>query len=381
MFLSSLPTHSKDKSPKRGQTFPDVMITIEDIARKSGFSVSTVSRVLNRKAGKHRISGRTQELILRVAEEFKYRPNQLARSLRLKQTHAIGLIVPDISNPFFAYVTRSIQTSVHRMGYSLVVCDTDENLDLEIEHTNLLLSKGVDGLIIMPVGQSCEHLRKVRKEGIPFVLVDRTFDELEASSVVVDNYRGAFEAVEHLIAHGHTKIGIIQGLPNTSTNTGRLKGYLDALAKHGITPAEELMVGNSFRTESGYVETKVLLSIPSPPTAIFATSDLITLGVLEAIEEENLSIPNDISLVVFDEVDFGPFLKCPLTTVAQPKENMGELAVKILVDQLKSKQKKETKHIVLKPTLVKRDSVKDVPSTRGLAGEPLTVATPVSASS
>jgi LacI family transcriptional regulator len=264
------------------------------------------------------------------------------------------------------------------MGYSLVVCDTDENLDLEIEHTNLLLSKRVDGLIIMPVGQSCDHLRKLRKEGMPFVLVDRTFDELEASSVVVDNYRGAFDAVEHLIEYGHTKIAIIQGLPNTSTNMGRLKGYLDALAKHGITPVEELMVGNSFRTATGYVETKVLLSMPSPPTAIFATSDLITLGVLEAIEEEGLSIPNDISLAVFDEIDFGPFLKCPLTTVAQPKENMGELAVKILVDQLKSKQKKETKRIVLKPTLVRRNSVRDLSSARRVAGEPLSVPTPVS---
>ena len=339
-----------------------MIATIEDIAKRSGFSVSTVSRVLNKEAGKHRISDRTQQLILKVAQELKYRPNQLARSLRLKRTHTIGLVVPDISNPFFAYVTRSIQTSVHRIGYSLVVCDTDENLDLEIEHTNLLLSKGVDGLIIMPVGQKCDHLRRVMKEGVPFVLVDRSFDDLDADAVIVDNYRGAYEAVEHLISHGHRRIGIIQGLPNTSTSVRRLQGYKDALRKHSIPLAEDLIVGNSFRRENGYLETKVLLSMPDPPTAIFATSDLITLGVLEAIDEGGLRIPDDISLVVFDDVDFGPFLKCPLTTVAQPKENMGELAVKILVERIKDSRRKEGKRIVLKPTLVVRNSVKEIGS-------------------
>ena len=332
--------------------------TIEDIAKRSGFSVSTVSRVLNKKAGKNRISKKAQEAVLKVAEELRYRPNQLARSLRLKKTHTIGLVVPDISNPFFAYVTRSIQTSVYRSGYSLVVCDTDENLGLEIEHTNLLLSKGVDGLIIMPVGQNCDHLRRVRKEGVPFVLVDRSFDDLDADSVVVDNYRGAFDATEHLIASGHKRIAIIQGLPNTSTSVNRFKGYHDALHTRGIAINEQLIVGDSFRQETGYLETKKLLSQLRPPTAIFATSDLITLGVLQALEEGGLRIPEDISVVVFDEVDFGPFLKCPLTTVAQPKEHMGEIAVKLLVERIRDKKKKEFSRIVLRPTLVKRSSVK-----------------------
>ena len=345
--------------------------TIEDIAKRSGFSVSTVSRVLNKKASKHRISDKTQQLILKVAEELKYRPNQLARSLRLKRTHTIGLVVPDISNPFFAYVTRSVQTSVYRIGYSLVVCDTDENLALEIEHTNLLLSKGVDGLIIMPVGQKCDHLRRVMKEGVPFVLVDRSFDDLDADAVIVDNYKGAYEAVEHLIFHGHRRIGIIQGLPNTSTSVRRLQGYKDALRKHGIPIVEDIIVGDSFRQENGYLETKVLLSMPDPPTAIFATSDLITLGVLEAINEEGLRIPDDISLVVFDDVDFGPFLKCPLTTVAQPKEIMGELAVKILIERIRDSRRKEGKRIVLKPTLVVRSSVKDIGSQHTVPADSL----------
>jgi LacI family transcriptional regulator len=332
--------------------------TLEDIAQRSGVSVSTVSRVLNNVADQSRISSRTQQLVLRAAKELRYRPNQLARGLRLKKTSTIGLIVPDISNPFFAYVTRSIQREAHCHGYSLVVCDTDENLDLEIEHVNLLVDKGVDGLIVLPVGQKSEHLLRLRKEKIPFVLVDRHFDDLAASSVLVDNYRGAFEVVEHLIQMGHSRIGIIQGLPGTYTSKGRLKGYQDALKANGITFENELIVGSSFREETGYAGMKYLMNLSNPPTAVFATGDLLALGALKAIEEERWRIPEDVSLVAFDEIDFNPYLKCPLTTVAQPKESMGELAVKLLLDDIKIKGKKETKQIVLNPRLILGRSVK-----------------------
>lgn len=339
--------------------------TLEDIARRSGLSVSTVSRVLNNVAGKYRISKETQKLILKTAKDLKYHPNQLARGLRLKKTQTIGLIVPDISNPFFAYVMRSIQTEAHQQGYSLVVCDTDESLELEVEHVNLLIAKGVDGLIIMPVGQVSDHLFRLRKEKIPFVLVDRCFDELPASSVLVDNRKGAFEVVEHLIEMGHSRIGMIQGLPGTYTSKGRLEGYKDALKAHGVAFEDALVVGDSFRQETGYAGMKYLMNLSKPPTAIFATGDLLALGALKAVEEERYSIPDDVSLVAFDEIDFNPYLKCPLTTVAQPKENMGELAVKLLIEDIKTKGKKETKHIVLNPRLILGRSVK--PLTKSLA--------------
>jgi LacI family transcriptional regulator len=335
-------------------------VTINDIARKTGISVSTVSRVLNKKTANYRISKETEKLILKTAKELNYRPNQLARGLRLKKTHTIGLVAPDISNPFFAYVIKSIQTVAHKMGYSLVVCDTDENLELEIEHINLLRDKGVDGLIVMPVGQKYQHLENLQKEGIPLVLLDRCFDELNSHSVVVDNNKGAYEAVELLILNGHSRIAIIQGLPNTYTSNGRLRGYEDALTKYGIPIDEKLIVGNDFRRENGYIETKLLLKIEAPPTAIFATSDLITLGVLQAILEEGLSIPEDISLVTFDDIDFAPFLICPLTAVTQPKEIMGEIAVKLLVQEIKSKGKLEPNRIVLQPKLTVRNSVSPV---------------------
>ncbi|MBP1654736.1 MAG: rbsR, partial [Bacteroidetes bacterium] len=236
-----------------------VAITLKDIAQKSGLSVSIVSRVLNRKSEKYRISAETERRVLKTARELNYRPNQLARGLRLKKTHTVGLIAPDLSNPFFAAIIKSAQSVAHRLGYSLVVCDTDENLQLEMEHVNLLHSKGVDGLIVLPVGQRSSHFEFLVRQSVPLVIVDRVFDQLATNTVVIDNRTGAREAVEYLIRNGHRRIAIIQGLPGTYTSDGRVKGYLDALEAHGIPVDESLIVGKDFRKQNGYVETKLLL--------------------------------------------------------------------------------------------------------------------------
>ena len=332
-------------------------ITISDIAAEAGVSISTVSRILNNKAAAYRISKETEKRVNEIAKTSGYRPNFLAKGLRLKKTKTIGLVIPDISNPFFAHVTRAIQLSAHKLGYSLIVCNTDEDLDAEVEHIDLLGSKGVDGYIIMPVGTSSTHLQRLMTENKPLVLLDRCFDELETNSVLVDNYLGAVKATEHLIEFGHRSIAIIQGLPNTYTAKERLKGYMDALDKHHIPVEKNFIVGKDFRKENGYIETKVLLSLQHHPSAIFTTSDLITLGALHAIFEENLRIPEDISLVAFDDIDFAPFLVSPLTLVSQPKELMGEIAVKLLIEDIKYDGQKAKQRIVLNPKLVIRKSV------------------------
>jgi LacI family transcriptional regulator len=336
-------------------------VTLHDIARKSGVSVSTVSRILNKKSDRCRISKETEKRVQKAAKELDYRPNQMAQGLRLKKSHTIGLVVPDISNPFFASILRSIQNHAHRMGYSCLVCDTEEDLNLEIEHTRLLRDKRVDGLIVMPVGQKSDHLSSLVKNGVPLVVADRGFEELKVSSVVVDNYRGSYEAVSHLIEHGHSRIAIIQGLPDTYTARERLRGYKDALAHHGFPVDDCLIVGKDFRKENGYLEAKLLLRMQPRPTAIFTTSDLITLGALQAAYEEGLNIPADISMVAFDDVEGVEYFRCPITAVAQPKEAMGETAVGLLVEQLRAQTKSEPKRILLKPELVIRDSVADVP--------------------
>jgi DNA-binding LacI/PurR family transcriptional regulator len=229
---------------------------------------------------------------------------------------------------------------------------------LEVDHVNLLWSKGVDGLVVMPVGQKSSHLATLLANGVPVVLVDRSFDELETSTVVIDNYDGALQAVEHLIANGHTRIAIIQGLAETYTCRGRLRGYQDALHNHGIPLDESLIVGRDFRRENGYIETKFLLQSSRPPTALFTTSDLITLGALQAIAEEGMEIPRDISVIAFDDIESASFFRCPITAIAQPKENIGEMAIKLLIDQIRSQEKFEPRHIVLRPSLIVRDSVR-----------------------
>ncbi len=330
-------------------------VTLHDIAEEAGVSVSTVSRVLNKKASQYRISPETEALIKRTAEKLRYRPNHLARGLRLKKSNTIGLITPDISNPFFACIIKSVQKAAHEQGYSLVVCNTDESQELEVEHANMLYQDRIDGLIAMPVGQQYDHFKEWLEKGRPLVLLDRCFDDFGANSVVVDNYAGSYEAVEHLIQAGHQRIAIIQGLPGTYTSTARLQGYRDALAQHQIPVDEALIVGRDFREENGYIEMKLLLNLPDRPTAVFATSDLITLGALQAITEDGLNIPSDISLITFDDFDFAPFLKCPLTAVRQPKEMMGEMAVKLLMEDFNKKQ--HAKRVMLKPKLVVRASV------------------------
>jgi LacI family transcriptional regulator len=333
-------------------------VTLDDIAKRSGLSVSTVSRVINKKTKKYRISKKVELLVLKAAKELNYRPNQLARSLRLKKTQTIGLVAPDISNPFFAQIIKTIQAGLHQLNYSLVVCDSDENLELEVEHTNLLFSKGVDGLIVMPVGQHYSHFQYLLDNGIPVVTVDRGFDGLRTNMVVIDNHEGAFAAVEHLLRSGHRKIAIIQGLPDTFTSAGRLEGYKDALRKYGVPVDESLIVGKDFRKENGYIETKLLLQSPNRPTALFTTSDLITLGALQAIKEERLEVPRDVSLVAFDDLESADYFSCPITAVAQPKEILGEMAVKILIDEIHDPGKHEPRRIVLKPSLILRNSVR-----------------------
>lgn len=334
--------------------------TLEDIAKKAGVSVSTVSRILNKKTKKYRISPKTESLVLKLAKGLNYTPNQLARGLRLKRTHSIGLIVPDISNPFFAAVTRAVQRAAHEMGYSLMVCDTDEDESQEIAHIKVLRSKGVDGMVVMPVGQSGVHLQQLIKDGLPLVVLDRIFDDLPCDSVVIDNYKGAYEAVEYLVKNGHARIAIIQGLPNTYTNKGRLSGYRDALKANNIELDPRLIVGRDFRQESGYIETKILLSLEPRPTAIFATSDLITLGALEAINEEGLHIPQDLSLIAFDDIDHVNFFTTPLTTISQPKEIIGEVAIKLLTEKIKNHNKGESRRIMLSSRLVERNSVRSL---------------------
>ena len=333
-------------------------ITIANIAKRVGYSTTTVSRVLNGLAGRYRISKSTEQTILRLATELGYTPDQLARSLRLKRTHTIGLVIPDISNPFFSTVARSIENEARKAGYAIILNDTQEDTQLEIESLQLLLSRKVDGLIICPEGKDSDHLRPILNSGLPMVIVDRYFPELNCRYIISDNYKGSLEAITHFIQRNHRLIGCIQGRLGTSVNNDRIRGFKDALIQNDIPIDESLVVGDSFGIRNGYVGAKLLLNRYSRPTAILATSNLISLGAMRAISEEGLRIPDDISIISFDDQPYSEFLATPMTAVSQQTTEMGQIALKLLLGQLNQKKSEQNQGVVIPTKLIIRQSVK-----------------------
>jgi len=337
---------------KGGQT------TLKSISEKLGVSVSTVSRVLSGKAERYRISDKTAALVKEEADRTNFAPNQIASALRLKKTHTIGLIIPDISNSFFAAIARHVEMEAAKRGYFIILCDSQDSTATEIEYIRLLLGRSVDGLIISPVGQIGGHLCDLRRNGTPVVLVDRYFPRLDLPYVTTDNRQGAFEAVTYLIGMGHRRIACIRGLPDSSSGNDREAGYREALTQCGIEVDEELIGGDDFSEHTGYAEVQRLLRGQGErPTALFSQGNLITFGAMRALAEAGLVIPEDISLISFDDHYYAGFLATPLTTVAQQNENIGCHAVKLLFEQLDRGVGQKIKGISLPAALVVRKSV------------------------
>jgi LacI family transcriptional regulator len=337
-------------------------VRLVDIARKTGYSVSTVSRALNNESSKSKISDEATAKICAVADELGYRANKLARSLKSRKTYEIGVVVSDIMNPFFATLVKSISKELRNIGYTLMLCDSDENTDFEEESIGHLLEKRVEGLIIAPVGIKSDHLEEIKRTNIPTILVDRIFQNPLFDTVSVDNYKGSCLATEYLLKEGHTRIAFIQGLPGAVTNEQRLKGFKDTLNEHNLQLPKKYIIGDDFRSLNGYLQTKTLLKYNNPPTAIFAAGDLIALGCIQAINEENLKIPRDISLISFDDPRYFAHLGPPVSAVRQPVTEMGIIAVKLLLDRIKSGYV-EHKDIQLNPQLIIRNSVKGLAQT------------------
>lgn len=334
--------------------------TLKAIAKQLGISVTTVSRALNGKAEAYGISKKTEAAVLRAAKEMHFSPDPLARGLRLNRTLSIGLLIPDISNPYFAEIARNVEMAARREGYSVILCDSQESTQLEIESLTLLRDRKVDGLVIAPVGQSAAHLEELQDGSLPLVVIDRYFPNLKLPYVVSDNYRGAMEATGHLIDRGHRTIACVQGLAGTSPNRERVRGYRTALKDHGIEPDDSLVAGSSFGQENGYVHTKLLLGKKKGITAILALSNLITLGVLRALAEEGLSVPGDISVICFDDQPYCAYLNAPMTTVDQDNERMGQIAVRLLFEQIQSRGRFSGEGIVLPTRLIERASVRQI---------------------
>ncbi|MCE5268824.1 MAG: LacI family transcriptional regulator [Planctomycetaceae bacterium] len=334
--------------------------TLKRIAEQLGISVTTVSRALTGQARRYRIGRETEQRVQELARSLGFSPNRLARGLRLNRSSTIGVLIPDVSNPFFAGIVRQIALGARERHYSIIVCDSQDSEDIEIESLALLRSHNVEGIVLCPVGLSADHLLQFVEGDIPLVLADRYFPGLRLPYVASDNFAGAREATAHLIRNGHRRIACLQGLRGTSPNEDRLRGYREALASHQIPVNESLIAGDCFGEQSGYVATKLLLKSASGFTAIFAFSNLISLGAMRALSEEGVRVPDDVSVVSFDDQPYLPHLAAPMTVVAQSAAEMGQIAVKLLFDHIQEPQRTVPGGILLPTTLISRGSVRNL---------------------
>ncbi len=332
--------------------------TLQCLAEKSGVSVTIVSRVLSGQAARYRISKKTEENVRKIARDLRFVPNQLARGLRLKKTFTIGLVIPDVSNPFFAGIARQVELGARKEGYSVILCDSQDRTEEEMKTIRLLQSRNVEGIVLCPVGQSGEHLAEFVDGELPLVLVDRFFPDIPLPYVGSDNVAGARQATELLLANGHRRIACLQGMHGTSPNEQRIQGYKEALAGHGISFDEKLVVGDAFTEQSGYLETKLLLRSNRDVTAILAFSNLNALGAIRALADDGRRIPDDMSIISFDDPPYAPYLATPMTCVPQAFSEMGEVAVKLLFDQIQSPSSRSKEGILLPAGLIERKSVK-----------------------
>lgn len=329
--------------------------TIVSISERTGFSISTVSRVLNGKAELARISKSTVEAIQEEAKRCNYKPSLLAKGLRTSKTDTIGLVIPSMENLYFANLASTIIRDARAYGYTTVTVDTMEDEANERNGIDSLLARNVDGIIVTPCGQDPAWLENISRNITPVVLIDRYFNSTELSYVCTDNYQGGYEATRYLLNNGHENILCIQGTPHSMPVRERVRGYLDALRGKGIE-CRARIAGNSFSIQNGYLETKLALNSASRPTAIFALSNTILLGAIKAIRESGLVIPDDISVITFDNNTFLDFIDPPVTRMSQPVNEIGTLAVKLLMQNIAEEQPTSA-HMQLQPQLIVCESV------------------------
>ena len=336
--------------------------TLSSIAERTGFSTATISRVLNGQTEKYRISARTAEIILKEAERCNYSPDILARNLRTRKTNTIGLILPSVANPYFAELASVIIAEAGIRKFTTIVTDTMENEANEQTNITALISRGVDGIIVAPCGRDSAIYEEISRKHVPIILVDRYFENSTLPYVTTSNYRGGLEATEFLIRNGHRDIACIQGLKTSVPNKRRIAGFMDAMQKAGLED-RAVIAGNEFSLQNGYLETKLLLNSNPRPTAIFALSNTICLGVIKAVREAGMSIPEDISLVAFDNNIYMDYMTPSICRVSQSIEDMAKLSVKLLFDCIENKKRISTR-LELSPQFIARNSVLPVPAIK-----------------
>jgi DNA-binding LacI/PurR family transcriptional regulator len=328
--------------------------TLRDIAALANVSTATVSHVVN---GKVYVSSKLRERVLSAIRELNYQPNAVARSLRTRQSHTVGMIIPDISNPFFPAVVRGAEDVLMRAGYAVIVGNSDNDARKEETYYRRFLERQVDGLLaVATTDKPSNILKQLILQHTPVVYVDREYASMPGDIVVADNLRGSNAAVRHLIDTGHTRVAIITGPLHLANARVRLKGYQHALIQEGLPKTKELIREGAFDIESGFKETSILLSVRPRADAIFVCNAQMAVGALRALSEAHIAIPGEIALVCFDQLDFFDLLNPRLTCVAAPAYELGAVGAQLLLDRIAGRLTGPWVREVLPAALVLRES-------------------------
>ena len=328
-------------------------VTIKDIAAEAGVSMMTVSKVLNARGS---VSVKTRDRIMAIAGRLHYRPNQIARSLRAKETRTLGIVVSDSSQLVLAKVIRSIEETAAAAGYSVIVANTGQDPEKEKAAIELLLNKQIDGLILAaPLCTEQQQMQVLAGSGTPLVLLMRTSDVIEVNSVVNDNEQGGYEIVRHLIGHNRLPIRFLSLPLQSQSGHSRRLGYSRALAEQGMTLDAAAVIFCQPAIEAGRTAMKSLLDSGFSAGAVCCGCDLIAIGAIRAIQDRGLSVPEDLAVTGYDDIDLAEFLSVPLTTMRQPKTELGREGVRLLLEQI-TNPGRTPRRIILPSTLIIRAS-------------------------
>ncbi|REJ34746.1 MAG: LacI family transcriptional regulator [Bacillota bacterium] len=326
------------------------MVTMKDVARLAGVSTATVSRILNDPdAGRPE----TRRRVVAAVKKLGYEPNVSARNLRIRRTATIIVVLPDINNPFFSFIVRGIEDVAHEQGFSVLLCNTDNDLERELQYTKIIGRRGADGAIFLTARVSSPHILTMAAR-VPVVLACE-YIEGAVSQVSIDNVAAALDATRHLIQLGHKRIAYVNGPPDVVLSRDRLRGYTLALKQAGLPIEEELIVPGTFYLESGVEAARRLLSLDDPPTAVFCANDEMAIGFIKEAYAMGRQVPDDVAVVGFDDIRFAAFYRPALTTIAQPMYEIGQRAARLLLDQIAGKAQ-GPESIVLPHRLVVRES-------------------------
>ncbi len=329
------------------------MPTIRDVANRAGVATMTVSRVINNSGY---VSDATRTKVEAAVAELGYVPNMLGPSLRFNQTNTLALILTDITNPFWTTVARGAEDAAHLQGYSVIFCNTDESPEKQEQYLTMLLKRRIDGILLAPACSSPDAVQLIQKQGIAVVVVDRSVPVADVDMIRGDSGGGAHMLTQHLLDLGHTRIMMLTGPRDVSTSYERVTGFQQALQEAGLAPERDHVIWGEYTLESGRKMTKQVLASDPRPTAIFAANNFIAIGALRAMRDAGLQVPEDISLVSFDDLPEALSAEPFFTNVAQPTYDMGFQAAQLLIARMSGDDSESFRSILLPTELIVRQS-------------------------